>query len=179
MPPARTGFGDAPLVIRRSAPGLTVVVTVAVLLVGSGSPSVPVALAVLLSAPATWGLTLIVIVALAPLASERPDGAGHRGRGKRAAAHGRARRLVDDAARQRVADADPGRGRWPEVGYHEGVGQDAAGQDRVRRRALGDPQVRAGVDGRRERSGCCWSDRGRPRCRWRWPCCSALRRPGA
>ena len=30
----------------------------------------PVALAVLLSAPATWGLTLIVIVALAPLASE-------------------------------------------------------------------------------------------------------------
>ena len=115
MPPARTGFGDAPLVIRRSAPGLTVVVTVAVLLVGSGSPSVPVALAVLLSAPATWGLTLIVIVALAPF-GERADGAGHRGRGKRADCHGRARRLDLDAARQRVADADPGRGRWPEVG---------------------------------------------------------------
>jgi hypothetical protein len=70
--PTETGSGVSVLVIARSAEeteGLTVVDEVALLLPGTGSLVVLDTLAVLLNVPAAVGVTTIVTVALAPLAT--------------------------------------------------------------------------------------------------------------
>src|SRR5206468_2233767 len=65
-----TGSGESLFVTERSAAGLTVVVSGGeVLFPESGSGSLPEIEAWLESVPACWGVTLIVIVAEAPLAS--------------------------------------------------------------------------------------------------------------
>ncbi len=66
--PDDTGSGESDLVIERSATGSTVVVALAELFAGVGSPVAEETLAVLVIDPVDGGVTLIVIVTLPPFA---------------------------------------------------------------------------------------------------------------
>ena len=131
---------------------LTVVVATAVLFDGAGSGWLPSTVATFVIVPGDCGWTTMVIVALAPPASEPSEQTivGRARAGALARAHGDER----DAGRKRIADRDAGRRQRAPVRRDDRVDERAAHRRRIRRVRLRDREIdrrRAGSRRRRRR----------------------------